>query len=314
MTSFSTFGSLILLSLSLSLSAAPLNQQYLSQPLTGNGGEPVTLIRKGVGKDRVVQGLAIDPTHKFIYSSNVTGNPEKGVINRFHMKSSHVLYAIDAQLPFAYIGHQGITVDADSGTLYTSTGSAVKNHGWYITKFTYNKNEIPTDFKVIRIFDNSYSKKISAMPSISPDNKILAIRARKNQKNYVRIYDFNEFKKNEDQADKLPYNEWIVDDGLTKDNYPFQAITTDGKYIYLMSGKSDKLPKRLYIYDLKGKIVQKIDNLRIGYDDAFDFSQSGAWEPEGLAIDNKSKELLLFFALGDAGSRIGRIFRMKIQD
>ena len=221
---------------------------------------------------------------------------------------------IDAQLPFAYIGHQGITVDADSGTLYTSTGSAVKNHGWYITKFTYNKNEIPTDFKVIRIFDNSYSKKISAMPSISPDNKILAIRARKNQKNYVRIYDFNEFKKNEGQADKLPYNEWIVDDGLTKDNYPFQAITTDGKYIYLMSGKTDKLPKRLYIYDLKGKIVQKIDNLRIGYDDAFDFSQSGAWEPEGLAIDNKSKELLLFFALGDAGSRIGRIFRMKIQD
>lgn len=306
--------SLILLSLSLSLSASPLNKKYLSKPLNGNAGEPITLIRKGVGKDRVVQGLAVDQQHKFIYSSNVTGNPEKSVINRFDMKSSRILYAIDVQPPFAYIGHQGITVDTSSGDLYTSAGTAVENHGWYITKLRYTKDEIPSDFKVIRVFEDTYSKTISAMPSISPDNKILAIRARKNQKNFVRIYDFNQFRQYENDVKHLDFQEWPVDATFTQNNYPFQALTTDGKYVYLMSGRSDRFPKKLYVYDLNGNIIQKIDDLRIGYDDAFDFSQSGAWEPEGLAIDAKKQELLLLFALGDAGARIGRIYRMKLKN
>lgn len=311
--SFNYLSCILLLSLPLALSAVPLDQKYLAQALNGSGGEPIALIRKGAGKDRVVQGLAIDSKNQFIYSSHVTGNPEKAVINRFHMKDPHVLYAIDVQSPFAYIGHQGITVDSDSGHLYTSSGTAVENHGWYITKLQYTQAATPSDFKVIRIFDKSYSKTISAMPAISPDSKVLVIRARKNNQNLVRVYDFSQFKKHEDDVAKLAFREWPVADSFTQDKYPFQAITTDGKYVYLMSGKSDTLPKRLYIYDLDGNIVQKIDDLRIGYDDAYDFSPTGAWEPEGLAIDAKAQELLLFFALGDPGSRIGRIYRMKIQ-
>lgn len=114
----------------------PLNSHHLEQNFDspdpanlGDASQPITLIRTGRGNDHILQGLALDHRHKFLYTTHVEGHPEQGVINRFKLNSSNLWSAQDAQKPSALIGHQGIVVDPQSDFIFASAGAGIPNKG-----------------------------------------------------------------------------------------------------------------------------------------------------------------------------------------
>ncbi|WP_347453542.1 hypothetical protein [Acinetobacter thermotolerans] len=315
-----TFCTSILL-VSLETMAIPLNQNYLEQKptffsslATENSSKPIILLRKGAGKNNVVQGMAIDSKHKTLYTLHVTGKPEKGAINCFKINDKTKQWtASDNQLPSDLIGHQGITIDPVSGSLYSSSGPGVKNKGWHIIQFTYKPNALPEQTKIIKVFDEKYNKNLNTMPSISPDGKIMVVRGKKGKTNIIRIYSLPKIKNRTNITSGFDH-EWEVDPTFTKDDRPFQALTTDGKYVYILSGRGNLLPKHLYVYNLSGKIIQKINNFHLGLKEAKSAGNSSHWEPEGLAIDGVRNELNILFAVGDKGQRTAHLHRVKIQN
>ena len=272
---------------------------------------PITLIRKGVGKNNVVQGLTLDNQNQVLYSLNVTGNPEKGVLNRFKISNQFIWTALDAQKPSPYIGHQGISFDALSQTIYSSAGSAVENKGWHIVQFKYQKNRLPENINIIRVFNDAYNKNLNTMPSISPDGKLLVVRGKQGKYNVIRTYNFNQVRNQKDLTSSF-VKEWKVDLDLTENGQPFQAMTTDGKYVYMLSGKGDHAPKRLYIYTIDGQLVQKVNNVQLGLAQAKLMGTGQLWEPEGLAIDTKRKQLIFMYAVGDSKQRKAHLYSVDI--
>ncbi|ATO19466.1 hypothetical protein BS636_07235 [Acinetobacter sp. LoGeW2-3] len=307
--------------ISLGAIAIPLNQNFLEKKSTffsnlfdQYSNKPTLVLRRGAGKNNVVQGLTIDSKRETFYTLHVTGNPEKGVLNRFKINNKAKQWiASDTQNPSNLIGHQGITLDPLSGTLYSSSGTGVVNNGWYITKFNYSPKSLPKNIKIIKVFDETYNTNLNTMPSISPDGKIMVVRGKKGKSNIIRIYSFPKIRNQTDITSKFN-NEWQVDPDFTQGGQPFQAMTTDGRYVYMLSGKGNLFSKRLYVYDLSGKIIQKIDNLNLGMREARTIGNSNLWEPEGLAIDGVRKELNILFAVGDKGHRKAHLHRVRIQD
>lgn len=271
----------------------------------------VTLKRKGAGKNNVVQGIAIDEKRNIFYTAHVTGTPQKGVINRFELtkNSNQLLEAQDAQKASPIIGHQGITVDPRSGKLVASAGPEVINLGWHVVQFVYTANHLPSS-QVIQVFGEGYSKRTNTMPSFTPDGKYLVVRGKKGKSNIIRVYSGDYLQSNH-QLDYL--YEWPVDKKLTENGYPFQAMTTDGHYVYLLSGNSNLTQlKRLLIYTLKGKLIQTLDQINLGQNDAKNISPNSIWEPEGLTVNSKDHQLYIFYAVGKPGQRLGKIYKINI--
>ena len=270
----------------------------------------ITLQRKGAGKNNVVQGIALDQKRDLAYTMHVTGNPEKGAINRFNFNTStSFIQSKDVQLPSSMIGHQGITVDPATGDLLTSAGKDIKNRGWHIVRFRYTPNAVPT-FQIIPVFTKGYSKGANAMPSFSPDGRYLVIRGNKDKTNIIRVYERPNL---ESLATQKPRYEWAVTSGLTSENYPFQALTTDGRYVYMLSGNGNpNLLKRLHIYTIQGQLVQKIDNLSLGQAEAKQMGSASVWEPEGLTFNLADNQLYIFYGVGEKGKKLGRIYKVQV--
>lgn len=306
-----------LLTTACSMFAAPLKPQDLQDRPQSNQkirlfqptDTSVTLQRKGPGKNNVVQGIALDEKQNLIYTTHVTGNPEKGAINRFnYTQSSNELHALDAQKPSTMIGHQGISVDPLTGTLFSSAGPDVEQRGWNIVAFNYTPNQLP-NAKTIQVFSAPYGQNLNTMPSFSPNGQYLIVRGQKDKQNVVRVYNRNILT----TAQASPLYEWFIDKQITRDKYPLQAMTTDGKYVYLLSGTSRlDLAKRLYVYTLQGQMVQKIEDIQLGRSAAKQLSEKGAWEPEGLTYNPKTKQLYLFYAVGESKQRLGRIYKINV--
>lgn len=298
----------------------PLNTHHLEQnfdssspPNLGDTAQSITLIRTGLGNDHIIQGLALDHRHGLLYTTHVEGTPEQGVINRFKIYSSNLWTAQDAQKPSALFGHQGIAVDPLSDCIFASAGSAIPNKGWYMVKFQYMSNAGPSNTQVIQVFDKTYNQMTNTMPSITPDGKYLLMRGNKNRINVIRIFKLDLItQKNLTDIRFLYEDEWPIDSGFTHDKSAFQGLTTDGKYVYLLSGNKNKGPKRIYVYNLTGKLIQKMDHVTLGHFDILSNPAIQYWEPEGLTVDSQNYQLYILYTIGNNGQFLGRIYRMKI--
>ncbi|WP_407304787.1 hypothetical protein [Acinetobacter sp.] len=299
---------------------APLNTYHLEQDLDspepanfGDAAQPITLIRTGLGNDHIVQGLALNHTHNFLYTTHVTGNPEQGVINRFKIHSSNLWTAQDAQKPSSLIGHQGISVDPQRDFIFASAGAGIPNKGLYMVKFQYIPNAAPSQIQVIQVFDKTYNTITNTMPSITPDGKYLLVRGNKNKINVIRIFKLDLItQKNLTNICFLYEEEWPIDSSFTHDKSAFQGLSTDGTYVYLLSGNKNKGPKRMYVYDLTGKLIQKMDQVTLGHFDSLSNQAIQYWEPEGLTVDSLNHQLYILYTIGNTGQFLGRIYRMKI--
>lgn len=278
--------------------------------------QPTILYRLGPGKNNVVQGIALDSNKRVLYSLHVTGKPEKGVLNRFiDIDGKDTLESVDYQKPSSAIGHQGITLIPNTNWLLSSAGEAIKNKGWYISLFKYAANSDPDPLIAIKIFGSGYSKSTSSMPVVTPDSNYLLVRGRVKNTNIIRVYSLNKTNiLNTQDISHASYSEWEVDNHLTDDDYFFQAVTADNKFVYLLSGRAGKGYKRVYIYTLNGKLIEKINDVTLGEKDAIESGIEAHWEPEGLTIDSKVKELYLLFAIGDKGKRIGNMYKLKLHE
>ena len=277
--------------------------------------ENFLLQRKGAGKNNVMQGIALDMPNTLLYTSHaVTKKPETVAINQFKFQNAHVWQAQSAQKPSPLIRHQGISVDPSTGLLLASAGSSVENRGWHIVQFKYAANQLPINPRTIKVFGDGYSKSTNSMPIVSPDAQYLLVRGNKNKQNVVRVFKHEQLSKTmqNDLSNQYLY-EWKVDSELTQDNYPLQAMTTDGKYVYFMSGRSNPdQPKRIFVYTLKGKLIQKVKQVLIGQQYAALMSQSEYWEPEGLSYNPTTKQLYILFAVGDHGKRLGLVYKLNL--
>lgn len=280
----------------------------------------VTLIRKGKGKNNVVQGIAVDSTKGLLYSLHDIGQPNQGVVNRFNFNSSDQkqISAQDNQLPTDLIGHQGITVDPRTGLIWVSAGAKIVDASLKIVGFNYVPNGQPNQAQIVQLFDKTYKTKGYTMPVFTPDAKYLFVRAYKNKQEIVRVFDLSKVRlENGADLSQSYLYEWSIDPDLTKNKYAFQAMTSDGKYIYLLSGgvgdqNSDN--KRLYVYSIDGKLIQKLDQLTLGKYDRLSYGREGHWEPEGLAIDILHKQLLVMFAVGDKTKRLAIVYKVPINN
>ncbi|WHP07237.1 MULTISPECIES: phage baseplate protein [Acinetobacter] len=280
----------------------------------------VTLIRKGKGKNNVVQGIAVDSTKGLLYSLHVVGQPNRGVVNRFNFNSLSPaqITAQDNQSPTDIIGHQGITVDPRNGLIWASAGASITDASWKIIGFNYSPNGEPKNVRTVQLFDKNYKKSGYTMPVITPDARYLIVRSRKNKQEVMRVFDLTKVKlENGTDLSQSYLYEWSIDSDLIKNKYAFQAMTSDGKYIYLLSGgvgdqNSDN--KRLYVYSIDGKLIQKLDQLTLGKYDRLSYGREGHWEPEGLAIDILHKQLLVMFAVGDKTKRLAIVYKVPINN
>ncbi|RZK48066.1 MAG: hypothetical protein EOO99_11500 [Pedobacter sp.] len=279
-----------------------------------------TLKRVGAGKNNVVQGIAIDHKAKYLYTINVIGTPSKGVINRYRYDQTETKTAIDAQEPSDYIGHQGVTVEPQSSKLWASAGSIVKNHGWYAVRFNYHANAQPKNMQEVKLFGKGYSKGTNSMPTFSPDGKYLVARSaiKKDGQSYnvIRVFDLNKI--NLDSQKDLSNNylyEWNVNLDLTPKNFPFQGMATDGKYVYMISGYGTANNNKLQVYTLQGELVQKLQNVTVGKEQALELRSDNHWEPEGLAIaNNPTMNLYMIFATGEKGRRKAFVYSVNINE
>lgn len=276
---------------------------------------PINIHRIGKGNNNVVQSLALNQTGRELYSLNVTGHPELGVINRYiDIDGKSDLIAIDAQNPTAEIGHQGLSILPSTDWLLSSAGSKIKNRGWYITAFKYNPNNAPKEVKIIKIFGNGYDKKAYTMPTVTPNGKYLIVRGKKHNTNIIRVYDLEHIDlPNQKKLGNNYLYEWSIDDRLIKDGFYFQGITADNHSIYMLSGLANQTAKTFMSYSIDGKLLEYIDDVSIGKEDSLRTGNINYWEPESLTYDSKRNSLLILFAMGDKGKRIARFYQLKLR-
>ncbi|WP_240730978.1 hypothetical protein [Escherichia sp. E3659] len=274
----------------------------------------IKLYRLGKGRNNVVQSFVIDNKTDRLYTLHVTGKPEKGVVNNFVLgKGSNQITAYSFQNPTEFIGHQGLTFDYNSGYLVSSAGDAFSYKGWFITHFKYAERAFPYDVKFTKVFDRPYNTRVNTMPVLTLDAKYLIVRSKLNGRNLLRVYNSEKVDfRNESDISSEENSEWFIDKDLTKNNYVLQAITADDKYIYLLSGGTNRESKRIYVYTLKGELVRKFNNVTVGKKDSLKSGKEKHWEPEGLAIDSKSKSLVIMYALGDHKKRFAQLYYIPL--
>ncbi len=269
----------------------------------------------GPGKNNVVQGLAIDYKSNSLYTLHVTGKPDHGAINYFELPLTEYMKSVNAQQPSLLIGHQGITVDQRTGWIWSSAGKAQDNQGWYIAGFSYQAGNSLSDLKTVQVFDEQFRNYGFTMPVITASSKHLIVNGFKDKKFHIRVFDLNKIDLNDIATiDGKQKYEWLVDSDLVKDHYFLQAVASDDKYVYLFSGDAALKNKRLYIYTLDGKLVQKSDDITLGKYDAMANGTEGHWEPEGLVYDSSTNSLLFMFAMGDKGKRFATIYRIPVNN
>lgn len=286
-----------------------IDESYL---INSESQSTLKLTRTGVGKNNVIQGVALDQENNWIYTLHVTGKPESGVINKFNYSETGIIKAEDAQLPSQMIGHQGFTVYNKDGSIFSSAGTAVENKGWYISHFTFSPNSSPQDLAIIKIFDDGYDTKTSSMPVFTSDDRYLVVRGKNEKGNLLRIYDIKNTNLSSGDLSNNHSKEWNVSNEITNDKYDLQAITADERHIYILSGGKNNLPKRMFIYDLNGKLIQKNENVTLGQSEAALSGEEGHWEPEGMSYNSRYKKLLIAFAMGDKHNRTAIIYSIPI--
>lgn len=275
-----------------------------------------TLERVGHGRNNVLQGIAIDIKHNYLYTTHPYSHKKKAVINRFDLLTTKTVKATSSQKPVTFLGHQGITIDPETGMLWGTAGSSIAEPGRHIVGFRYKANKIPTHISVVKVFGKGYSSKAYTMPSFSPNGKYMLVRGHKKHKDYIRVFDMQKIKLKDKSDISTSYTyEWKISKNLKKNKYAFQAMTTDGRYVYLLSGgigKQNPKNKRLFVYTIQGKLLQEINQITVGKK-YLEKGKEGHWEPEGIAINDKTKRLLLLFAIGDRGTRKAIIYYIPIE-
>lgn len=275
--------------------------------------KPEIILNKYNPQDpNVVQGLVIDNRQDYIYTMTSLGKPEKSIITRYKYKADGTLLPDIAQPETNIIGHQGITLDPLTGTIWTTAGNGIKNKGWYIVGFKFNDPSSLNNPIIKQVFDKDYKNYTPAMPSISPSGQYIVVAGHniKNNSSVIRVFDFRNLINNSGLS--KPIYEWSIDKSLFKNNFFFQALTTDGNYVYLLGGGENKLNKRIYVYNLKGEIIQKLENVNIGKP-SFTNNNNIRWEPEGLSIDSKNNNLLIMYESNDNSHKYAEIFKTPIK-
>ncbi|MGK3126532.1 hypothetical protein ACCY16_20700 [Candidatus Pantoea formicae] len=279
----------------------------------GTGISSSYLIRKGAGKKSIIQGLALDNKSRKIYALTTVGNPPMSTVNVFGYEAKKIIVANGFSLPSELLGHQGIAVEPGSPYLITSAGVKYDQYGLYIVRFKFSNNSLPSDIKAIRVFDDSFSEKSITSPAISSDGKYLVVYGRKNNENIIRVFNLNKTKLTTSKdISNENISQWKLPLNFIDKDYPLQALASDGKFVYILSGGANKLKKRIGIYTLDGSNVENYYDISLGKNESESIGEEGRWEPEGLTVDSERNEILIMFAMGDKGKRIVKLFRAKI--
>lgn len=293
------------------------NKPYISLDLLNEnentGISSSYLVRKGGGKKSIIQGLALDNKNRKIYTLTTVGNPPLSTINVFDYETKQNIVASDFSLPSELLGHQGIAVEPSSSYLITSAGEKYDQHGLYIVRFNFLSNSLPSDIKAIRVFDDSFSGKTITSPAISSDGKYLVVYGRKDNNDIIKVFNLNKIKLNvsSDISNENIF-QWSLPTGFIDKKHPIQALASDGKFVYILSGGANQLNKRIGIYTLDGSNVKNYYDITLGKNESESIGEEGRWEPEGLTVDSEKNEILIMFAMGDKGKRIVKLFRTKI--
>lgn len=240
---------------------------------------------------------------------------ENGMMCRYDMDGPVDAYEIDnSASPSPYIGHQGLSVEyLRSGVKFWST-SAIG--GRYAYRFDYVAGQPLGPGDNYKLFtDGLFANSSSCTPSVSTCGLYLIAHGTRwgTMTTVIRVFEMRVLVEggSGDYSDKWLY-EWETQ-GLVREGNPLQATACDGANVFLYAGGTgfgSNTYKRLYTFSLKGELIMKEDNLRIGRGNALTDGSGVKYEAEGLAIlqGPTGSTLCVGVMSGDVRARRYRIY------
>lgn len=279
------------------------------------------LTTQGTGAGNVTQGFAVDPFAQELYTTHVTGSPEKVVVNKFSASGDRTqTSARYNSTETADLGHQGLAVSWDKdGTrwFWCSANEADTDYEDKILRFQIadgSGTELTIsnvqEFTVFSGVGNGY-----VTPCVSLDGKWLVCEnSAGGVATTIRIFDLHAMM----DGGAGDYSSSYVHQFTTKDingtTLPLQGMACDGAYIYIYAGDSSTATENtILVYSMSGTLQQEIDATVVGKTLALaDDTGTDAYEPEGMGWIwlNGRPYLSVLICSGDSGSRVNRIWAL----
>lgn len=266
----------------------------------------------GSSTNRGAQAFAFDERNRNMYVF------EGGAVNRFPLDGNPEVSAIDQTLVNGTaLGHQGLAVEYNGDDMRLWCTSSVG--GRYAVRFKYVKDVAVDSGEVFQLFKNGiYANNTSCTPTVSRDQRYLIAHGTKlaGTVSTIRVFDLKALITGGpgDYTDKYLY-EWETDNIIDASN-PMQGTASCGDYVYLIAGGTGfttDVNKRLHVYTIEGKLVEKNDNVTVGRDDAMATPDGTRYEPEGLSMMiDPVGNLALYsgYLSGNPGQRRFRIYHL----
>lgn len=273
------------------------------------------MTRLGIGKNNVVQSIAVDEVNRYMYSLSAS---TPYLLCRYNYDNSVYNTAIDYNEDAVgdVLGHQGIGVEqlGNGETLLWGSSGNDNYTGSKVHTFQYRPSADGLLIKSeVWILYPQDGVKQSLTPAISVDQKYLVVARQVNENKglLVRVFDMQTIKKARSEGRFDITNEFLTEfDYLDIDAVPTvsrQAMACDGHNIYVLwATHSIELPDFLLQFDMRGNFIRKYDSHHIGLSDSQAVGAEGLHEPEGLCFVNSPKggvSLLYQVAHDDAGKR-----------
>ena len=286
------------------------------------------LTRQGRGSGNVVQGACEVQSENALYTVHRRGKPEQVFINKYNLSGPVVQtsYRWTKNGSFA-LGHQGISVEnsVEGVHFWTSASRSYPNGANYVIRFEIKEDE--NDPQNLLVKNLEYFKVWagkrgggSTTPTVSSDGKFLIVKLYDKSTNSITHVRGLSLKAlilggSGDYTDDVYTTFAFSTDKklITGKGYPLQAMASDGKHIYMVSGFGNNgAPVRLAKYDFQGNLIGYTANLRTGrsMSERDGKGPRTKYEPEGLYIStlNNNQRLALVIASGDKGARVARVW------
>jgi hypothetical protein len=277
-------------------------------------------IRGPGGKINGIQYFSFDERNRDLYSLNlnIAKNGNRSTINRYPLDGDRSKQSEGFSTPLGnVVGHQGL------GLEYLPEGGVRLWSTYYkdfrqVARYSYSDGAPVGDVQIYRLFGVGFRPYVSSTPTISLDQKFIVAAGKKKGETYqtVRVWRLADLVANGggDYSKSWLY-EWDLRD-LIGPQHPLQGIASDGKRIWIIAGSSKiNEPKRLGVYSLEGRVLDKDDNMTVGRAQALLDGVGKVYEPEGLALieDDGKVYLCIGIVSGDKGFRHARIYKAPLR-
>ena len=290
-------------------------------------------IRSGSAAGAVVQSAIWDDVNRYMYTLHTTGS-DLGVINRFSgmkfggaVENSATAYTTAS----AYIGHQGLGIEYQSGgavklwasMAYEAAGASVVSKGTKAVRFnapTSNNQNIDSSVEIFNLFPEVTGSNQATTVCTSYSGKYLIAKySVANSNNYrVRIFKLEDLKSAGDYSNKYLHEFTITltrdtDSGVEK---ALQGIACDDRYIYFLASTYGYDKKHsIYVTDMFGNVVDEYRDLSVGKEIGRDAGTT-YYEPESLFFMslNGQPKLVMQIATGDnEGDRLCHLVALNVR-